>query len=67
MTRKFWNNRTLLGAFAAGALLLGLVLTVPALAPLFSVAKLSSDMLAAVVGLAFDSMLIIQIMKLLQK
>lgn len=67
LTRKFWNNRTLLGAFAAGALLLGLVLTVPALAPLFSVAKLSSDMLAAVVGLAFGSMLIIQIMKLLQK
>ena len=56
-----------MGAFAAGALLLGLVLTVPALAPLFSVAKLSSDMLAAVVGLAFGSMLIIQIMKLLQK
>ena len=49
------------------ALLLGLVLTFPALAPLFSVAKLSSDMLAAVVGLAFGSMLIIQIMKLLQK
>ena len=67
LTRKFWNNRTFLGAFAAGALLLGLVLTVPALAPLFSVAKLSSDMLAAVVGLAFGSMLIIQIMKLLQK
>ena len=67
LTRKFWNNRTLLGAFAAGALLLGLVLTVPAPAPLFSVAKLSSDMLAAVVGLAFGSMLIIQIMKLLQK
>lgn len=59
LTRKFWNNRTLLGAFAAGALLLGLVLTVPALAPLFSVAKLSSDMLAAVVGSAFGSMLII--------
>lgn len=67
LTRKFWNNRTLLGAFAAGALLLWLVLTVPALAPLFSVAKLSSDMLAAVIGLAFGSMLIIQIMKLLQK
>lgn len=67
LTRKFWNNRALLGAFAAGALLLGLVLMVPALAPLFSVAELSSDMLAAIVGLAFGSMLIIQVLKLMQK
>ena len=28
LTRQFWNNRALLGAFAAGSLLLGLVLLV---------------------------------------
>ena len=48
LTRKFWNNRALLGAFAAGSLLLGLVLLVPALEPLFSVAQMSSRKISAV-------------------
>ena len=63
LTRKFWNNRALLGAFAAGSLLLGLVLLVPALESLFSVAPLSVGMISAVVGLAFCSMLTIQLLK----
>lgn len=63
LTRKFWNNRALLGAFAAGSLLLGLVLLVPALEPLFSVAPLSVGMISTVVGLAFCSMLTIQLLK----
>ena len=63
LTRKFWNNRALLGAFAAGSLLLGLVLLVPALESLFSVAPLSVGMIGAVVGLAFCSMLTIQLLK----
>ena len=63
LTRKFLNNRALLGAFAAGSLLLGLVLLVPALEPLFSVAPLSVGMISAVVGLAFCSMLTIQLLK----
>ena len=48
LTRKFWNNRALLGAFAAGSLLLGLVLLVPALESLFSVAQMSSRKISAV-------------------
>ena len=67
LTRKFWNNRALLGAFAAGSLLLGLVLFVPALEPLFSVVPLSIGMLGAVVGLAFCSMLMIQMPKLFRR
>ena len=63
LTRKFWNNRALLGAFAAGSLLLGLVLLVPALESLFSVAPLSIGMIGDVVGLAFCSMLTIQLLK----
>ena len=63
LTQKFWNNRALLGAFAAGSLLLGLVLFVPALEPLFSAAPLSIGMIGAVVGLAFCSMLTIQLLK----
>ena len=53
LTRKFWDNRALLGAFAAGSLLLGLVLFVPALEPLFSVVPLSIGMLGAVVAPGF--------------
>ena len=47
--------------------LLGLVLFVPALEPLFSVVPLSIGMLGAVVGLAFCSMLMIQMPKLLRR
>ena len=67
LTRKFWNNRALLGAFAAGSLLLGLVLLVPALEPLFSVAPLSVGMVGAIVGLAFGSMLVIQLLKWIRR
>ena len=67
LTRKFWNNRALLGAFAAGSLLLGLVLLVPALEPLFSVAPLSVGMVGGIVGLAFGSMLVIQLLKWIRR
>ena len=67
LTRHFWNNRALLGAFAIGALLLGLVLLVPALEPLFAVAPLSAGMVGAIVGLAFGSMVVIQLLKLLRR
>ena len=67
LTRKFWNNRALLGAFAAGALLLGLVLLVPALEPVFAVVPLSAGRIGAAAGLAFGSMLTIQLLKLLRR
>lgn len=60
-------NKALLGAFAAGALLLGLVLLLPALEPLFSVAPLSGGMVGTIVGLAFGSMVIIQLLKLIRR
>ena len=58
-----WNNRVLLGAFAIGAALLGAVLLIPALEPLFRVAQLSAGLVGAVVGLAFGSMAVIQLLK----
>ena len=67
LTRKFWNNRALLGAFAAGSLLLGLVLLVPVLEPLFVVVPLSAGMAGAIVGLAFGSLLLIQALKALRR
>ncbi|MPM56942.1 Calcium-transporting ATPase 1 [bioreactor metagenome] len=66
-TRKFFNNRYLLLAFAVGAVLLGSVLVIPALEPLFSVAALSPANLGAIVGLAFGSMAVIQALKALRK
>ena len=57
----------MIGAFAAGSLLLGLVLLAPALEPLFAVAPLSIGMVGAVVGLAFGSMLMIQLLKLIRR
>ena len=53
----------MLGAFAVGVLLLAAVLLIPGLKSLFQVAALSSALLGAIVGLAFGSMLVIQLLK----
>ena len=63
LTRSFWNNKFLLGAFAIGAVLLSAVLLIPPLEPLFDVAELSAGLVGAIVGLAFASMVVIQILK----
>ena len=63
LTRQFWNNKYLLGAFVLGVLLLAAVLLLPPLEPLFQVAELPLGMVGAIVGLAFASMLVIQLIK----
>nr|WP_326185320.1 cation-translocating P-type ATPase [uncultured Oscillibacter sp.] len=63
LTGRFWNNKFLLGAFAAGVSLLAAVLLAPPLAPLFQVTPLSAGQLGSVAGLAFGSMLAIQALK----
>ena len=63
LKRRFWDNKYLLGAFVVGAMLLGAVLLVPPLEPLFQVAQLSASLVGAIVGLAFGSMVVIQILK----
>ena len=63
LTKAFWNNKFLLGAFAGGAALLAAVLLIPPLEPLFEVAELSAGLVGAIVGLAFSSMIVIQILK----
>ena len=65
-TRAFWNNPALLGAFAIGAVLLGSVLMIPALEPLFSVFPLSPALLGTILALAFGSMAVIQLCKLVR-
>ena len=63
LSREFWNNRTLLLAFAVGALLLFAALLIPVLQPLMQVAVLPVKLLGAVVGLPFASLLLIQLLK----
>ena len=67
LTRRFWNNRWLLGAFGLGAALLFAVLLVPVLEPLFSVAPLTGELLGWIVGLAFASMLAVQALKAIRR
>ena len=62
-TKRFWDNKYLLGAFGVGVVLLGSVLLVPFLEPLFSVAPLSLGLIGCIVGLAFASMVVIQLLK----
>ena len=66
-TRKFWNNRFLLGAFVLGAVLLTAVMTIPVLEPLFQVAPLTLGQLGTVAGLSLGSMVLIQLRKLIRK
>lgn len=63
LKKQFWNNKALLGAFAIGVVLLGSVLLIPVVGPLFKVAALSWKLIGAIVGLAFSSMLVIQLLK----
>ena len=67
LTKRFWDNRWLLGAFAVGAALLGAVLLVPPLGPLFKAAELSAGQLGAAAGLSFGSMAVIQGLKAIRK
>ena len=63
LSKKFWNNRALLGAFLVGAVLLFAVLLIKPLARVMQAVALPLDMLLAIPGLAIASMLVIQLLK----
>ena len=63
LTHQFVSSKDLQGASIIGAVLLGAVLVIPPLEPLFQVAPLSAPLLGAIVGLALGSMLVIQLLK----
>ncbi len=62
-TKKFWNNKSLLGAFLIGAVLLFAVLLIRPLARVMQAAALTPALLLAIPGLALGSMLVIQLLK----
>lgn len=66
-TRKLWNNKSLIGAFAVGFVLLNAVLLIPALHGVFAVAPLSFKGLLTVYGLSLGSLAVIQLLKLIRR
>ena len=62
-TKRFFNNKWLQGAFALGAVLITVVLTVPGLHFLFKVETLDLMQLGCVYLYAFASLPIIQLLK----
>lgn len=66
-TRAMFNNKTLIGAFFVGVLLLGAVMLIPSVMGIFEVAQLPLSMLGAIAGLSFGSMVLNQLIKLMKK
>ncbi|MGN1134464.1 MAG: cation-translocating P-type ATPase [Oscillospiraceae bacterium] len=64
-TKKLFSNKYGIMAFAAGMILLNIVLLVPGVKSLFKVAKLSWGMYGMIYVLAFGAMLVIQLIKLI--
>lgn len=62
-TKRFFNNKWLLGAFMLGAALITAVLTVPGLETVFKVEKLNLAQLGTVYLYAFAALPIIQLIK----
>ncbi|MFQ8690911.1 MAG: cation transporting ATPase C-terminal domain-containing protein, partial [Blautia sp.] len=63
-TGKFFNNKYLQAAFAAGFVLLNLVLLIPGAHGLFQVQTLQFTQLLTVYGLAFLNLPVVQVLKL---
>lgn len=62
-TKKFWNNRYLLGAFVFGMLLITAVVMIPGLHMIFKVQTLTIEQLIIVYGLAFLNLPLVQCFK----
>ena len=65
-TKKFWNNRYLIGAFVLGMILITLASACPGLDHVFKVQSLGLPQLLTVYGLAFLNIPVIQLMKLVR-
>lgn len=66
-TKKMWNNKSMIGAFFVGFVLLNAVLLVPALQGIFAVAPLTIAELLPVYGLSLGTFVIVQILKMIRK
>ena len=66
-TKKMWNNKSMIGAFFVGFVLLNAVLLVPALQGIFAVAPLTIAELLTVYGLSLGTFVVVQILKMIRK
>ena len=66
-TKKMWNNKSMIGAFFVGFVLLNAVLLVPALQGIFAVAPLTIAELLTVYGLSIGTFVVVQILKMIRK
>lgn len=66
-TKKMWNNKSMIGAFFVGFVLLNAVLLVPALQGIFAVAPLTITELLTVYGLSLGTFVVVQILKMIRK
>ena len=66
-TKKMWNNKSMIGAFFVGFVLLNAVLLVPVLQGIFAVAPLTIAELLTVYGLSLGTFVIVQILKMIRK
>ena len=66
-TKTMWNNKSMIGAFFVGFVLLNAVLLVPALQGIFAVAPLTIAELLTVYGLSLSTFVIVQILKMIRK
>lgn len=66
-TKKMWNNKSMIGAFFVGFVLLNAVLLVPALQGIFAVAPLTIAELLTVYGLSLGTFVVVQILKVIRK
>lgn len=66
-TKKMWNNKSMIGAFLIGFVLLNAVILVPPLQGVFSVAPLTWIELLAVYGLSLGTFVVVQLLKLIRR
>ncbi len=66
-TKKFFNNKALIGAFLFGVVLLGSVLLISPLHSIFKTAELSGALLGAILLLSVGSMVVNQLINLIKK
>ncbi len=66
-TKKMWNNKSMIGAFLIGFVLLNAVLLVPPLQGIFAVAPLTWVELLTVYGLAVGTFVVVQLLKLIRR
>ena len=66
-TKKMWNNKSMIGAFLVGFVLLNAVLLIPGVQGIFSVTPLTVVELLSVYGLSLATFVVVQILKTIRR